>query len=325
MKGKEIFLDDIRFLQSSLGLSEQLNGVETNNPVMAGRFRYHAFLNGLSMHATDAVEKQNSSSVLELPAGLSFNFMFSGKVDYSFADRRYALEPFHNQTSCSAIVNNSTEIMTRAMCKGMRVKKVNVFVERPWLESRCQSPDDIRMLNRVFSQKRVCNWLPEPSTLAKAERLLEINHASNFSEKLEVEHLTMQLLSDCINALNRYLDEHAGENKQDETPNGSTLKQDIDALLNQHLSLTEIAQALNTSERTLQRKFQTHYHQTVASYIKQRRMEKAKKALVIEGRSIGEAAYLAGYNHSSNFVNAFKKQFGMTPAEFVRTHCGLRH
>jgi AraC-like DNA-binding protein len=49
-------------------------------------------------------------------------------------------------------------------------------------------------------------------------------------------------------------------------------------------------------------------------------MQQAKKALVIERLSIGEAAYIAGYNHTSNFIQAFKKTFALTPTEFIKRH-----
>lgn len=43
----------------------------------------------------------------------------------------------------------------------------------------------------------------------------------------------------------------------------------------------------------------------------------AKEALEQNGISIGEAAYLAGYNHPSNFISAFRKPFGHTPGELL--------
>jgi AraC-like DNA-binding protein len=61
---------------------------------------------------------------------------------------------------------------------------------------------------------------------------------------------------------------------------------------------------------------------TVNEYVRLRRLDMAKTALMVEGLSIGEEAYIAGYNHSSNFIAAFKRQFAMTPSELLRSHRG---
>jgi len=99
-----------------------------------------------------------------------------------------------------------------------------------------------------------------------------------------------------------------------------SFKDRVDASLRGHRSLDEIAGALGVSVSTLQRKFKAAYGYTVIDYVRRRRLEIARSALLLDGISIGEAAYLAGYNHPSNFVAAFRKQFDVTPARLVRQH-----
>jgi len=320
MEADNIFVDEIETLQTQLDLEQKINDVEADQPIMEGRFQCISFHNGLSMHTVDAVERQNTHSSFELPPGLSFNFIFKGKVDFSFAGQRYILAPQGRTACCSAILNNSHDLLSRSMSEGMHIKKVNVFVEQQWLEARCKTTSDVEMLTRIFSNKRVFSWLPNKSTLDKAKRLLELSKATSFSDKLEAEFLTVQLLSSCMETVNTCLDELDQASIVPIRKQKLSLKKQIEALLEKHSSLHEIAIALGMSERTLQRKFQATYQQTASNFLKQKRMESAKKALVIEGKSIGEAAYIAGYNHPSNFVNAFKKAFGITPSEFVRRH-----
>ncbi|MED5433037.1 MAG: helix-turn-helix transcriptional regulator, partial [Pseudomonadota bacterium] len=58
-----------------------------------------------------------------------------------------------------------------------------------------------------------------------------------------------------------------------------------------------------------------HFQMTPAAYIRQRRLERAQDLLRRQQLSIGEAAYLAGYRHPSNFITAYKRAFGTTPGE----------
>ena len=59
---------------------------------------------------------------------------------------------------------------------------------------------------------------------------------------------------------------------------------------------------------------------SVLEFIREKKLEKARSMLVIERKSIGEAAYYSGYKHVSNFVTAFKKQFTVTPSELLKQH-----
>ncbi|MDR1647090.1 MAG: AraC family transcriptional regulator, partial [Zoogloeaceae bacterium] len=54
---------------------------------------------------------------------------------------------------------------------------------------------------------------------------------------------------------------------------------------------------------------------TVFDYERQRRLLRARQALEQEGRSVGEAADIAGYTSAANFATAFKRHFGITPRQ----------
>lgn len=82
---------------------------------------------------------------------------------------------------------------------------------------------------------------------------------------------------------------------------------------NKTLNLTSLAKQLNMSTSKMQRIFSGEYQQTVGEYIQQQRLKAAKLALESGEASIGEAAFLAGYKHASNFCSAYKKAFGITP------------
>lgn len=315
---KDIYVSDFEPLQLSIGVAEKPVGLEISEPMMNGKFNYHAFQNGLSMHSVRVVEQQSSSNSIELPPGISFNLMFSGLVEFEFAQQKYVMQANDEQASCCAIINPTQEVMKRRMKEGAYVEKLNIFVELSWLELRCLSSIDFEKLNSLISRKQVCAWTPSNKTQKKARELLILDKSHGFTQVLQAEQLTMQVLMHCINDLSQHIDAHQDKSAITTNDYSLSLKALINSQLKEHNSVSQIASALGMSERTLQRRFQRSYGKCVSSYIKQRKMENAKVALLINHKTVGEAAYIAGYKHSSNFINAFKKQTGMTPSAFVR-------
>jgi AraC-type DNA-binding domain-containing proteins len=80
------------------------------------------------------------------------------------------------------------------------------------------------------------------------------------------------------------------------------------------IKLQKIAETLGMSISTAQREFKTAFDKTIIEYVRNQRLEKANNLLRGE-MSIGEVAYIAGYNHTANFSIAFKKYFGVSPGD----------
>jgi len=84
-------------------------------------------------------------------------------------------------------------------------------------------------------------------------------------------------------------------------------------------TLPIIAQRLNMSERTIKRHLQaqgTSFLQILAEV----RFNQAKKLLQQQQYSIQDIAGLVGYEEATNFIRAFKKNFGETPSQY-RKRC----
>ncbi len=81
------------------------------------------------------------------------------------------------------------------------------------------------------------------------------------------------------------------------------------------LSLAQIAARACISVNTLQRHFRAMWGTTVAQYLRERKLARARLALEVDGVSVTQAAWLAGYNSAANFATAFRRRFGMTPGQ----------
>lgn len=84
------------------------------------------------------------------------------------------------------------------------------------------------------------------------------------------------------------------------------------------LSIDELVSTLGTSKSTLFRKVKANTGLNIAEYIKLCRLKKAAELLAGQKYKIGEVVYLVGFSSASYFTASFKKQFNVSPSDFVR-------
>ncbi|WP_415922254.1 AraC family transcriptional regulator [Tateyamaria sp. SN6-1] len=85
-----------------------------------------------------------------------------------------------------------------------------------------------------------------------------------------------------------------------------------------------LAQAAGMSRTSFAVQFQKTMNMTPLEYVTRWRMEIAKKVLQLPGTSLTAAAESAGYSSDSSFTRVFKKETGMTPAEFRKAQIATR-
>ncbi|MEO0470600.1 MAG: AraC family transcriptional regulator [Bacteroidota bacterium] len=79
------------------------------------------------------------------------------------------------------------------------------------------------------------------------------------------------------------------------------------------LSLQELAFLCNMSVSTFKRSFQKHYHASPSKWFQENRLEHAATRLRRHQLRAIEVFEEAGYESLSNFVQAFRRKYGMTP------------
>ncbi len=88
------------------------------------------------------------------------------------------------------------------------------------------------------------------------------------------------------------------------------------------LVMQVLARNAGTNESKLSQAFRAVYGMTVFEYVRNRRMEEARRLLRRCNMSVTEIAFEVGYEHSCNFSVAYKRHFGVTPKSERST---LRH
>ena len=81
------------------------------------------------------------------------------------------------------------------------------------------------------------------------------------------------------------------------------------------LSNVEIARAINTSVRNLERMFKRNLRVSPAKYYLSLRLEKARELLMHTNVSTLDVALQCGFSSSSYFARCFQREFSMRPSD----------
>ena len=100
------------------------------------------------------------------------------------------------------------------------------------------------------------------------------------------------------------------------SPTTFTFKQIVEANLFSQLSVEELAQQTNLSISSFKREFAKLYNDSPASYIKNRRLEKAAELLLVSNERISEIAFDCGFNDVANFTKSFSEKYHTTPTNY---------
>ncbi len=90
------------------------------------------------------------------------------------------------------------------------------------------------------------------------------------------------------------------------------------ANMDKNLTVADVAEFANTSVRSLQKAFQQYRNTTLTAYLREKRLESAREALLsaeAEGQTVTEVALAHGFTHLSKFADYYKKRFGESPSE----------
>jgi AraC-like DNA-binding protein len=82
-------------------------------------------------------------------------------------------------------------------------------------------------------------------------------------------------------------------------------------------SLGDLAARVGLSEKQLNAGFRQVFGATVFEVLRDERLAHARIALQSEGALLKEIAFRVGYNHVTNFINAFSRRYGASPRRYL--------
>lgn len=87
-------------------------------------------------------------------------------------------------------------------------------------------------------------------------------------------------------------------------------------------SAREVAEIVDVSYQTLRKRFRREMGMPFGKYIRQVRIDEARRLLVETDEPVYVVCWKVGYSSDSNGVRAFKRQTGMTMGEYRRRYRG---
>ncbi|UCS93905.1 helix-turn-helix domain-containing protein [Echinicola marina] len=91
-------------------------------------------------------------------------------------------------------------------------------------------------------------------------------------------------------------------------------------LQNEAFDVNMLCKEIGTSRTQLYRKFKEYNGETVSSYIREIKLDRARQLLSKGDLSIAEVHQLSGFKSASHFSKSFQSKYGKTPSDFLTFH-----
>lgn len=256
---------------------------------------------------------------LTIVLGGEVRFAYDGSAQVLKVDPR--CDPENGSPQAVAVNLGRLTVFRRHIRRAERgLSKLQLRLDPGWLR-RGEANDPLRRRLALYlldHHLSALPWQPDSSALAQCWELLELRQESDrLRRSLRAEALAHQVLGHFLDHLGRL--PLPGNAAQAAVPQPLSSTERTIAWLENHLDqplrMEEVAQASAMSVSALQRHFRRDTGLTVFEYVRGRRLDRVRDALRQEALSVSEAAYMAGYSHTSNFITAFRRRFGITPGE----------
>lgn len=297
--------------------------LEPEVPVLRGLYRGQYLRPGLSIHSADVRDLRDLTIYTMQEQSLRLVVVLEGEADVSFGPRRVGLSGISSgpagrtgRPQAAFISLREPELFVRRGWRGKQERKVSIVFSREWLSAACPDGDASLAALQALSGRHlaIARWSPTPRAVALAEQLIRPPDHPPLLQTLYLESRAIELVVESIRHL---VDIAPGPAPLQ--PRQRRRLDDVRDLLDSGaadgLTLEEVARRTGTNVTTLQRQFRNEVGTTVFGYLRRGRLLRARHALEREGRTIVEAACIAGYTSPANFATAYRRQFGITPRQ----------
>ena len=241
-------------------------------------------------------------------------FFFSGDVTYTVEGRSYQLRPG------DILLTNNRDIHRPEVRPGKPYERFVLWLEHDFFTRLEDLGDDLTACFLDSAAKRYKLIRPDGELLTQLRRLC------GWMVRLQQEHtfgsqtLQYAAVTEFLVYLNRAYFDTPEEIRRDVTENEQVnqVLEYIEGHLAEDLSVEGLAQTFHMSKYHFNAKFKQFTGLTLYQYIMKKRLTIARNMLR-GGQSVMDACLGCGFNDYSNFLKAFKREFGHLPKEYMPT------
>lgn len=289
--------------------------------IVKGEFVDYRSKAGITVHGGVTSDLTDCHIVATAPTSIIITILLEGKLVFGYDDLHFELDAIDAPQALIANLKKPATFHKRTQ-SGNNVKKINIMIKPEWFNQRLNFTSEDNMWDFLNTDKAHVRFEPSRDIIELLDDFLQIKSPQTLTEMLKFETNTLLVMSNAFEQVSSEIHSSLSSDQPfNFNGNISHLISYLESNLDQELSLEDIASYAAMSTSNLQRRFKHEVGYTVLGYVRYRRLARAKQALEQGYKTITEAAYDAGYQHPSNFTNAFKKQFGYSPSDSVAGQC----
>lgn len=240
-------------------------------------------------------------------------FFLSGDVSYIIEGRTYQLRPG------DILLTNNRDIHKPNIQRGKPYERFVIWIEPDFLARTNDMGADLTACFTDASAKQYKLIRPESNVLSHLKSICEKMLRCRDSQDFGSSTLSYIYLVEFLVYLNRAYFATSDDIRKDVTENAKI--NEVVCYINDHLSddltLDRLADACYISKSHLAHQFKTYTGLTLYQFIIKKRVTVARN-LIRAGEPVMEACIKCGFNDYSNFLKAFKREFGRSPKEFLK-------
>ena len=240
-------------------------------------------------------------------------FFLSGDVSYVIEGRTYQLRPG------DILLTDNRDIHKPDIRRGKPYERFVIWIEPDFLARTNDMGADLTACFTDASLKQYKLIRPESSVLSHLKGICEKMLRCRDSQEFGSSTLSYIYLVEFLVYLNRAYFATSEDIRKDVTENEKI--NEVVSYINDHLAddltLDRLADACYISKSHLAHQFKTYTGLTLYQFIIKKRVTVARN-LIREGEPVMEACTKCGFNDYSNFLKAFKREFGRSPKEFLK-------
>ena len=240
-------------------------------------------------------------------------FFISGIVRYTIDGRTYQLR------AGDILLTDNRDLHRPEISPGKPYERYVLWLNENFVQELARPGDDLTACFVDAAQRKYKLLRPDGETLAQlrglCQRILTLQREQAFGSAT----LLHAAVAEFLVYLNRVYFDTPDAVRRDVTES-ETVNQTVEHIethLTEPLSLTELADTLHVSKFHLNRQFKQYTGLTVYQFIMKKRLLIAR-AMLKAGQPVTETCLACGFGDYSNFLKAFKREFGCNPKEFLR-------